>query len=1582
MKIFFPSLFFSVLVCSSLYSQNNLRSELNKTLHAYDITEVHINSLYDQVSTSNKFQVITLTLGGITYELELWDTGMRSENNIVRLASGTSYEGTAPIPLKGYVKNDLGKSVRLTVNENFLYGYIETDKGVLNIEPAWYFDREADKHLIVSYYDTATKKSAQPGTCDLHNHSENLEKDIEAQVRNASRQIGDCYIVDIALAADWLMTDLFGSVGDVDDQICGVLNDVQGNYDDEFLDVVEFDLRDVFISDCSTCDPWTSSTNSGTLLNSFTNWGPSGFSSHDVATLWTARNLNGSTIGVAWLGGTCTGSRYNVCEHFSNNSNLLRVLQAHELGHNFDAEHDNGGGFIMSTSVNNTGTWSADSQLDVENFLPTAGCFGTCSSGSPPTANFSFEVTESCVVGEVEFEDMSGLASEWFWTFEGGTPATSTEQNPIVTYASAGTFDVTLEVINASGEDELEWTDAVEIFDGPVVDFDFDNNELLIFFEDESSFSGNPDYFWDFGDGNTSDEQDPVHSYAAPGDYTVILEVEDDCGFGELILDIEVFDNPIANFTADNLEICRNDAVTYTDLSYGNIEEWDWSFDGAVPNSSTTQNPTVVYNIAGTYSTSLEVENIEGDDDITFENYITVLADAEAGFNFTTNGASVTFTSTSINGTSFVWDFGDGNTSTDQNPTHTYTSSGSYTVLLTVSNQCNTDMRTREVTIELQPVAAFGTSQSTTGCADYTINFTDNSTSNPTAWNWSFPGGTPATSTLQNPTVTYTQRGIYSVSLTSSNSFGSSTASMEDLVTINDVPELTASFTENLLSVQFNSTANFADNIAWNFGDGNTSTLASPTHTYAAAGNYTATVTATNVCGSVSQEFNLNVDLLPSANITANVTAICEGETVTYSNNSSSNITEWNWIFPGGTPATSTQPNPTVTYSTAGSYGATLSVSNAAGQGNGSVTDFINVTAVPDASFTFDQRDNLLELVNTTAGTSVEWTISDGTTSNLQAWTHTFMDNGTYTVTVTTTNQCGSDTESFSVSVNAFPSAGFTTSQTTGCTPLEVNYTSTSTNATNHNWSFPGGTPSSSTEVNPVVIYNTEGTFDATLTVSNTVSSDATTQTQLISVASLQPLTFDSQQNGNVIQLSNTTPNTQTAWTISDGATSTQPNFTHTFQENGTYEVTLLVSNPCGSEETTFTVVVDALPTVRFTADQTSGCTPLQVAFSSETTNASTINWAFPGGTPATSTEANPVVTYNTDGVYDVTLTVGNTFGSEVAVMSQLISVASIAPLTFDSNQNNNVLSLSNTTPNTQTLWTISDGTTSTDPSYTHTFNTNGTFQVTLLVSNACGSEETSFEVVVNNLPEVGFEITSDTEGCAPLVVTYQSNAVNADNHNWSFPGGEPATSTEVNPTVVYTTAGIFDINLQVSNAFGTVQDNRAGLIRVSDVPSASISEVNIEMGDVAFTSEILGATSLLWNFGDGNTSTEDNPSHTYDTPGTYTVTLEATNQCGTFTVETSVFIDIASDVDDLATIDAWRLAPNPSSGLVNLIFDGPTTEDLSYEVLDLSGRKLFSKNLARGINKDELSLEQPGVYLFVITQNSSREVRRLIIMQ
>ena len=86
---------------------------------------------------------------------------------------------------------------------------------------------------------------------------------------------------------------------------------MQTNYDNEFADEISFFIVEQFVSDCSSCDPWTSSTNAGTLLSSFTNWGPGGFSSiHDVASLWTDRNFNGSTIGVAWLNAICTNLRY------------------------------------------------------------------------------------------------------------------------------------------------------------------------------------------------------------------------------------------------------------------------------------------------------------------------------------------------------------------------------------------------------------------------------------------------------------------------------------------------------------------------------------------------------------------------------------------------------------------------------------------------------------------------------------------------------------------------------------------------------------------------------------------------------------------------------------------------------------------------------------------------------------------------------------------------------------------------------------------------------------------------------------------------------------------------------------------------------------------------------------------------------------------------------------------------------------------------------------------------------------------------------------------------------------------------
>jgi hypothetical protein len=192
-----------------------------------------------------------------------------------------------------------------------------------------------------------------------------------------------CKTVQIALADDHLMFNKYGSVGDVEDHNTAVINDVLTNYDFEFNDDLQFTIMTIFVATTAGNDPFTTSNDPGDLLDSFDSWAspPSnGFGvTHDVASLWSARNFTGNTIGLAWLDAVCTGFKYNVLEDFTSDANLLRVLQAHEMGHNFGADHDAAGApFIMAPSVGNVNQWSAQSITDINNYIASVNCLASC----------------------------------------------------------------------------------------------------------------------------------------------------------------------------------------------------------------------------------------------------------------------------------------------------------------------------------------------------------------------------------------------------------------------------------------------------------------------------------------------------------------------------------------------------------------------------------------------------------------------------------------------------------------------------------------------------------------------------------------------------------------------------------------------------------------------------------------------------------------------------------------------------------------------------------------------------------------------------------------------------------------------------------------------------------------------------------------------------------------------------------------------------------------------------------------------------------------------------------------------------
>jgi PKD repeat protein len=188
------------------------------------------------------------------------------------------------------------------------------------------------------------------------------------------------------------------------------------------------------------------------------------------------------------------------------------------------------------------------------------------------------------------------------------------------------------------------------------------------------------------------------------------------------------------------------------------------------------------------------VTNSFGTNTLTKTSYINVgsavpVADFTASATSLITDATTSYSDLSTNNpTSWAWSFPGGtpSTSTLQNPTVSYTSSGTYSVTLTASNAAGSSTRTKSgyISVSVAPPAAAFASDSTRIFTGGTVNFNDLSTGNPTSWAWSFTGGTPATSSLQNPGVTYSADGIYNVSLTVANAGGSNTKTMAGYITV------------------------------------------------------------------------------------------------------------------------------------------------------------------------------------------------------------------------------------------------------------------------------------------------------------------------------------------------------------------------------------------------------------------------------------------------------------------------------------------------------------------------------------------------------------------------------------------------------------------------------------------------------------------------------------------------------------------------------------------------------------------------------------------------------------------------------
>jgi len=559
----------------------------------------------------------------------------------------------------------------------------------------------------------------------------------------------------------------------------------------------------------------------------------------------------------------------------------------------------------------------------------------------------------------------------------------------------------------------------------PLVGFNYSNiciYDLAQFTNTSNIPSGNIiNWQWNFGDGNTSSLQSPNYSYGAPGTYNVVLSATSDYGcIDSISLPISIHPKPIADFTKSN--VCMYDAAAFVDastVSTGLITNWQWDFgDG---NTGTNQNPTNQYSLDGLFNIQLIVSTDNSClDTISKSIYINEVPQANFSFSnecFYTplNFQDLTVLNT-VNIQSWQWDFGDGNTGSNQNPSNLFNTYGTYNVVLTVSSDSGcVDSIVKQVIAHPKPISSFGFQD---GCVYDAAQFSDLSTvslSPPNAvsdWSWDF--GDMITSTEQNPSHLYSLPGLYTVTLIATTDSGCIDTSTN---IIELFPTPIASFTNNdtcLNDLIFftNSSTVIGDIISawsWDFDDLSTSTQINPSHLYTDYGLYNVSLISTTSNGCVD-DTTVIVEIFPLPVASFSAPDICQNtppsqfldnSTVPYTT-----INFWQWDFGDGSGLALSNGNTSYAYGDSGIYNTTLTVMTDVGCTDSISMDVV-VLAKPTAMFTSDITEdcipacvNFSDSIVANQGTivSLSWDFGDGSNASANDPYHCFGNKNNYNI--------------------------------------------------------------------------------------------------------------------------------------------------------------------------------------------------------------------------------------------------------------------------------------------------------------------------------------------------------------------------------------------------------------------------------------------------------------------------------------------------------------------------------------------------------------------------------------------------------
>lgn len=979
-----------------------------------------------------------------------------------------------------------------------------------------------------------------------------------------------------------------------------------------------------------------------------------------------------------------------------------------------------------------------------------------------------------------------------------------------------------------------------------------------------------------------------------------------------------------ANFTASATSGCSPLVVNFQDQSTGGVTSWFWDFGNGA--TATLQNPSTTYFVPGTYTVTLTVKNAIGTNTLTRTQYITVYgkptvnfisSDSSNCFPLRAQFTDLSIPSANTSNASWLWDFGDGTQSTQQNPLHTYTVTGNYTVNVKVTNDkgCYAVLvKPAYIKVAAGVTSGFDNTQPAVCRPPFNISFTNSSTGPGTlTWFWDFGDGT--SSTQPNPIHSYTAPGNYTVALATTSSDGcSDTLRKVSVLNIQDIKTDFSAPDSNCISatVNFlNASTPAPSSSIWNFGDGTTSNTINSVKSYPTPGTYTVTLYNTYSYCSDSVSKPIKIAARPTANFTSDNTFRCQPDFTVNFQDQSANAVEWLWDFGDG--SSSIQQNPSHTYTNYGNYNVQLIVTNASG-----CTDTIKKTsyiqiARPSISFPFMPVEGCIPYtLNAFAGiatgdavTSYLWDFGDGNTSNLPNPSNIYPNQGRYTVKLTITTSTGcieTYTLANAVTVGRKPVIDFIATPNPVCAFQKVFFNDLTNEADEWLWLFgDGGT---STFKNPTYQYSDTGKFTVSLIAKNSGCRDSVGKTDYMTVK--PPIakfgfltTCDNRLQFSFVDSS--IGATKWFWDFGDGTTDSIPNPVHIFPSFKTYTVTLTVSNDTCEHSISKPIrVFKEVPD--FQATFTSACRRTTFYFSANVFNASNIVeylWDFGDGTQWNSNVYNSGGSsyhyYAAAGYYTVSLITTDIYGCRDTIVKPNYIRINGPTANFntidragckDLNTTFNDLSSTDGISNIVSWrWDFGDGTsqTFTSPPFEHVYNAAGTYSVQLVVTDAMGCMDSLYRsnYIIRTDPKALF--FADTLAC-PLSTVQFTNQSNATNFTSSWNFGDGHTSIVQSPSNVYVDTGFYTVKLKITDQYGCSDSlTKPNYIKVAR-PFASYG-VNDSVSsctpfEVDFTNTSQYYVSSLWDLG-GGISTLKNPIQFYNAPGSYQIRLIVTSPGG-----------------------------------------------------------------------------------------------------